>query len=219
MLGYSGLPSCFLMNNVDWGLQPSLPGLQHEGKRTGMFGTTLEVREGTSPVVRGLKIGKCSWEMVCRGAVGWPAAVWVGAAAFCCQLSLIVGKLLFQQLQPGVSFGLGNKCRFFNQPKIWHCNTQILQIPKPWKEIYFIIAVLLLLLAAYFNSTFCFIHLKKLISISLLLPFCWITKVPKHNRKKLRTLLRKPAVGITGILQLESVWQLNNPLRLLVVVF
>lgn len=37
--------------------------------------------------------------------------------------------------------------------------------------MYFISAVLLLLLAAYCNSTFCFIHLNKSMSISLLHSF------------------------------------------------
>lgn len=60
----------FFMNDIHLGSQPSLPGLQHEGKRTGMFTSTLGAREGTLPMVRGLKIRKCSWGVVGRDAVG-----------------------------------------------------------------------------------------------------------------------------------------------------
>lgn len=123
--------------------------------------TTLGVSEGSLPVLRRLKIRKCCWGVVCRDAVGQPAAVWVGIAAFCCQLSLMAGKLLFQQLHLGVSFDLDNKYSFFNQPKIQHCNTQILQIPEPGKEMYSVIAGLVLLLSVYCSSTFCFIHMEK----------------------------------------------------------
>lgn len=53
----------FFMNGVHWDSQPSLPVKErkHEGKRTGMFATTLGIKKGTLPVVRGLKIRKCSW--------------------------------------------------------------------------------------------------------------------------------------------------------------